>query len=496
MVNGSSDIFIIGGGINGAGIAADAAGRGLSVTLCEKGDLASGTSSASSKLIHGGVRYLENYEFGLVRKSLIEREILFNKDSHIISALEFILPYEKQLRPAWLIHLGLKIYDHLAAHPLLPNSKKIDLTKDIRGEELQPEFKTGFSYYDCNTDDARLVVLNAIVAKQNGAVILTHSAFINAVYENKQWKIQLKNLITSETYFQYAKTLLNVSGPWVAETQSKILPNEPPLAIELVKGSHIVVPKIYSGNFAYILQNPDKRVVFAIPYENEFTLIGTTDVPYHDNLDQVSITADEENYLCSTINRYFNNSISPKNILWSYAGVRCLQASNAARPSDITREYEFVLDSKLPLLTIIGGKLTAYRVLAEQALDKLRKYFPQMKPKWTASKSLPGGDFPKGKFAEFYQKFHAEYSWLPEKIAYRYARSYGTLAYLILKDANSLDDLGQEYAAGLYQKEIDYLIEYEWAISSEDILWRRTKLGLFFSAEDTKKLAQALMSQK
>lgn len=494
MANGLSDVFIIGGGINGVGIATDAAGRGLSVTLCEKGDLASGTSSCSSKLIHGGVRYLENYEFGLVRKSLQERAILFKKDSHIISALEFILPYEKKMRPAWLIQLGLFFYDHLAAHPLLPNSKKINFANDIRGEALVPEFKKGFSYFDCHTDDARLVVLNALSAKKHGANILTRTLFIDAVYENQQWKIQLKNLANGDVYFHQAKTLINVAGPWVTETQKKISPlASNSLRVELVKGSHIVVPKIYEGNFAYILQNPDKRVVFVIPFEDEFSLVGTTDIPYHDDLDKVTISSDEENYLCTTVNRYFTHTISAKNIIWSYAGVRCLQGSSAERPSDISREYELRLDSKLPLLTVIGGKLTAYRVLAEQAVEKLRQFFPNLEPAWTANESLPGGDFPAGKFAEFYQKFRSDYPWLPEKIAKRYARNYGTLSYLILANANSINDLGIEFAAGLYQREVDYLIKHEWAKSSEDILWRRTKLGLHFSAEEMKRLAQAML---
>jgi glycerol-3-phosphate dehydrogenase len=485
------DIFIIGGGINGTGIAADAAGRGLSVTLCEKGDLGSGTSSASSKLIHGGVRYLENYEFGLVRKSLIEREILFKKDSHIISALEFVLPYEKKMRPAWLIQIGLWIYDRLASHPLLPNSKKINFANDIRGKELLPEIKMGFSYFDCFTDDSRLVILNAISAKNNGANILTHTSFVDATYENKRWKILLKNLLTGESYFREAKFLINVTGPWVAQIQNQIV-NAAPVSVELVKGSHIVVPKIYSGNFAYILQNPDKRIVFAIPYQNDFTLIGTTDMPYKDDCDKVSISLDEENYLCATISRYFEKPVLKQNIVWSYAGVRCLQASNAARPSDITREYELRTDTHLPLLTVVGGKLTAYRVLAEQVVDSLKKFFPFMGAAWTATKSLPGGDFPPGEFVGFCQTLKNNYPWLPEQIAQRYAKSYGTLAHIILANTTCLKDLGKEFAAGLYQKEVEYLIKYEWATSTEDILWRRTKLGLYFSKEDINSLATYL----
>jgi glycerol-3-phosphate dehydrogenase len=496
MENASSDIFIIGGGINGVGIAVDAAGRGLSVTLCEKNDLASATSSASSKLIHGGLRYLATYDFSLVRKALQEREILLCKAPHLIWPLEFILPRAKHLRPGWLIRLGLFIYDHLASHPLLPNSKKINLSRDTRGAALQPDLKLGFSYYDCYDDDARLVVTNAIAAIENNATILTHTTCISATYLNDQWKIELKNNFTHEISIQYAKVLINAAGPWVQSVQQNIIQNSEPFSVELIKGTHIIVPKLYDGDFAYILQNPDERVVFAIPYQNKFTLIGTTDVPYKEELNRVSSTPEEETYLCDTINQYFKKAISPDDIVWSYAGVRCLQDDKKENASEITRDYKFIASQQMPLVTIISGKVTTYRRLAEEVVDSLQQYFPQkIKSAWTAQSVLPGGDIPHGDFDAFYTSLCTQYSWLPKDIAHRYARAYGTRVDFILQHATCLADLGESFAAGLYQKEVEYLIQQEWARTSEDILWRRTKLGLFFTAADIEKLERSLSAQ-
>ncbi len=485
-----TDLFIIGGGINGTAIAADAAGRGLTVTLCEKGDLASATSSASTKLIHGGLRYLEHYEFRLVKKALQEREVLMQKAPNIIRPLEFILPHEKHLRPAWLVRLGLFLYDHLASRQHLPGSKTIDLTKDTRGQALQPHLSKGFSYYDCFTDDARLVVLNALSAKEHGATILPHTEFLSAQREKKHWKITLKKIHSPEIVSYHAKALINVAGPWVNHVQKNISGEKKLFPIELVKGSHIVVPKIYAGDFAYILQNADRRIVFAIPYQHEFTLIGTTDILISETSDQVTITAEEKDYLCESINRYFKNSITSKDIIWSYSGIRCLQANIADDPSAVTRGHKLILAIKdmLPLLTVIGGKLTTHRVLASKILEKLKPFFPDMKPAWTATTPLPGSDFVNHDFAAFYKKFKSDFSWLPEKIANRYASNYGTRAYQLLQNAASLADLGEKFTADLYQKEAEYLIQHEWAASSEDILWRRTKLGLFASAQDVQKL--------
>jgi glycerol-3-phosphate dehydrogenase len=496
MTDVLTDIFIIGGGINGAGIACDAAGRNLSVTLVEQSDLASGTSSTSSKLIHGGLRYLTTYDFSLVRKALQEREILLRKAPHIITPLEFVLPHAKHLRPAWLIRVGLFIYDHLAAHPLLPNSKKINLTEDARGKALLPDITNGFSYYDCFDDDARLVVLNALAAQSHGATILTRTTCVSANYKNQRWEIQTKNLATNEIATHYAKVLVNAAGPWILQTQEKVIQANNPFAIELVKGTHIVVPKLYDGDFAYILQNPDERVVFAIPYEQDFTLIGTTDVPYTADLSNITSSADEENYLCETINRYFKKSITPKDIVWSYAGVRCLQEDAAQKASEITRDYKFELNAEIPLLTVISGKITTYRCLAEEAVDTLKKYFPTLAPAWTATGALPGGDFLNGDFEKFYEKVCGDFTWLPAKLARRYARSYGTRIYLLLQNTQSMVDLGKDYGAQLFQKEIDYLIQHEWAKTADDILWRRTKLGLFFTADETQQLVNTINNQK
>jgi glycerol-3-phosphate dehydrogenase len=487
--NIASDVFIIGGGINGAGIAADAAGRGLSVTLVEKADLASGTSSASSKLIHGGLRYLATYDFSLVRKALQEREILLHKAPHLITPLEFILPHASHLRPAWLIRMGLFIYDHLAAHPQLPNSHKISLKDDARGAPLLPELTTGFTYYDCFDDDARLVVANALDAQARGATILTRTACVSAVYDKGLWQIETQDLKTQTTTTHTAKVLINAAGPWILNVQEKIIKAHHPFTVELVKGTHVTVPKLYEGDFAYILQNPDERVVFAIPYEQEFTLIGTTDVPYHEDLDNIKDSAEEEDYLCDTINHYFKKNISRKDIVWSYAGVRCLQADKAEKASELSRDYKFELSDKIPLLTVISGKITTYRCLAEEAVDSLKKFFPKMGPAWTRKSYLPGGDIEGGDITQFLSKVRGEFPWLPDEIAQRFVKSYGSRLYLILQNTSSIADLGNAYAAGLYQKELDYLIEYEWAKSAEDILWRRTKLGLFFSAGDAEKLA-------
>jgi glycerol-3-phosphate dehydrogenase len=495
MEHTHSDLFIIGGGINGAGIAADAAGRGLSVTLCEKNDLASATSSWSSKLVHGGLRYLGTYDFSLVHKALQEREILLRKAPHIIWPLEFVLPHSKHIRPAWMIRLGLFIYDHLASHPLLPNSKKIDLTTDPRGAALQASYKTGFSYYDCYDDDARLVVLNALDAKEHGAVILPQHECLSANFANDLWLVQLKNQLDGTISNHTAKVLINAAGPWVSHLQKKLVNEKNPLSVALIKGSHLVVPKLYDGDFAYILQNPDERVVFTIPFYDEFTLIGTTDVPYQGDLDNVKISEAEANYLCETVNTFFKSSITPFNAVWSYSGVRCLQNDNAKKASEITRDYSFKLDNTTALLTIISGKITTYRVLAEAAVNALKVFFPNLKPAWTRDHYLPGGDLPDGDFKKFVAAVSAQYPWLPASILRRYARSYGTRLHVMLENTHSLTELGKDFGAGLYAREINYLQQQEWATTAEDILWRRTKLGLFLTQAEKDTLNDYLTAQ-
>jgi glycerol-3-phosphate dehydrogenase len=485
-----SDLFIIGGGINGTAIAADAAGRGLSITLCEKNDLASGTSSCSSKLIHGGLRYLELYEFGLVKKALHEREVLMKRAPNLITPLEFILPHESHLRPAWMIKLGLFLYDHLAKRQLLPSSKTIHLNSDDRGIELKTHLKKGFSYFDCSTDDARLVILNALSARENGATLLTRTEFVSAEPFDNTWKIQLKNVLTNEVFYCYSKALINVAGPWVKESQERIKGAQS-FDIQLVKGSHFIIPKLYEGDFAYILQNKDQRIIFAIPFEKHHTLIGTTDIKFHENLDNISISSEEEIYLCAIINEYFKKSISPKDIIWSYAGVRCLQDQNHnQKPSKITRDYSFHFEyiEQLPLLTVISGKLTTHRLLAEEALEKCRAIFPHLKPTWTANHPLPGSDFVHHDFKQFRKKFKNDFPWLPDPISDRYTKNYGTRVYSFLNGAKNTSDLGIHFGHGLYQIEVEFFLKQEWALTCDDILWRRTKLGLVFSDNEIKIL--------
>ncbi len=490
----TKDLFIIGGGINGAAIACDAAGRGLSVVVCEKNDLASATSSASTKLIHGGLRYLELYEFQLVRNALREQSILMQKAPHLISPLEFILPHEKHLRPVWLIRLGLFLYDHLLCKKNLPSSKRVNLKKTVYGDALKNTFKDGFSYYDCFTDDARLTLLNAIAAREKGAEILSRHEFISARPLKNQWKVTYKNTLTDETKTCFANMLVNASGPWINLVQQKINP-EKSIPHELVKGSHIIVPALFSGDFAYILQNEDQRIVFAIPYQRDFTLIGTTDVAFVGDVDKhIKISPDEENYLCKLINRYFKTTITPRDIIASYAGVRCLQQDMTEKLSAISRDYQLQLDtdSHPPLLTIIGGKITTHRSLAEEAVNLMGSFFTTLGPTWTKSAPLPGGDFPQHNLQIFKKKFQRTFSWLPEEIQNRYIKNYGTRAYIILNNAKNIQDLGEDFSHGLYEKELVYLIQQEWAMTVEDILWRRTKLGLVFSEEEKNKMAEWL----
>lgn len=489
------DLLVVGGGINGVGIANDAAGRGLRVALCEQHDLANGTSWKSSKLIHGGLRYLENYEFGLVRKALCEREILLKKAPHIIWPLSFVMPHDRHLRPIWLIRLGLFLYDHLSQRHVLAKSRHLDLSHDALGNPLKNIFKDGFIYWDCYADDARLVILNAMQAKQAGATILTRHKMMGAVRHSDHWEVSLKNTVTEKITTLATRILVNAGGPWVEEILNTTLNIPFKQQMELVKGSHIVVPKFYHGEHAYILQNIDKRIVFIIPFEQKYNLIGTTDVPFSGDLNQIDIDEKEIFYLCDIVNRYFNHSIKTADIVWTYAGVRPLKKDNAENLSAITRGYSFELNHDnnfAPLLSIFGGKLTTYRELAQEALALLHTYIPQAGPAWTANKPLPGGDIANADFAAFLMRFSQQYSWLPKELAYRYARHYGTCANIFLKEAKSLTDLGQHFANDLYECEVQYLIEHEFAQTAEDILWRRTKLGLSFPQAAIIKLAEYL----
>ncbi len=490
-----TDLFIIGGGINGVGIANDAAGRGLSVTLCEQGDLACATSSKSSKLIHGGLRYLEYYEFRLVREALKEREVLLNKAPHIIHPLRFVMPHKKQLKPAWIIRIGLFLYDHLGKRQKLPASHGINLRQHPAGQPLQETLKQGFIYSDCWVDDARLVVLNAVQARELGATILTRTRFIGAQRQSDHWQITLEDVNTQEKHALKAKVLVNAAGPWAEEVLSKELHLPAKNHISLVKGSHIIVPKLYAGDFAFILINPDNRIIFVIPYLDNFSLIGTTDIAYAGDPFAAEISPEEINYLCQAVGNYFAKPVSPSDIIWSYSGVRPLHAENTDNPSAISRDYTLELDhpaGQAPILTIFGGKITTYRKLAEHVLHDLQSFFPQAKPAWTDRAPLPGGNMINSDFSAFQNHFLQKYHWLPKEIASRYARSYGTLAEKFLHNAQGMEDLGRHFGAGLYEAEVNYLCTHEWAKTSEDILWRRTKLGLYLSNEEMEKLDEWL----
>lgn len=491
----SVDCLIIGGGINGAGIAAEAASRGLTVCLCEQNDLGSGTSSRSSKLIHGGLRYLEYYEFRLVREALQEREILLRKAPHIIQPLSFVLPHQPDLKPAWLLRLGLFLYDHLGKRRSLPHSYSIDLRHHPIGRLLNESLQRAFIYADCQVDDARLVVLNAMQASQFGAHILTRTQIIAAKREHGIWQIQLKS---NHGHIQKitAKALINAAGPWAMNVlQGLHLPAKH--HITLVKGSHIVVPKLYDGDFAFILPNADKRVIFVIPYCQQYSLIGTTELPFQGDPDTATITPEEVSYLCTAVNSYFKQSIGPEHIVWQYSGVRPLQAdAEQNNLSAISRDYTLELNTvpgQAPLISVFGGKITTYRRLAIQALTLLQPFFPEANSILASEFPLPGGDMPTCDFNAFLRQFRQQYAWLPEPLACRLAHSYGTLAEKIMRDAKKIAELGRCFGANLYEREVIYLIQNEWAQSAEDILWRRTKLGLQFSPEEAHVLHSAIL---
>ena len=497
------DVLVVGGGINGAGIARDAAGRGLSVLMCEKDDLASHTSSASTKLIHGGLRYLEYYEFGLVRKALQEREVLLAAAPHIISPLRFVMPHVEQLRPAWMIRLGLFLYDNLSRRKILFGSRGINFKSHVSGEPLQDRFSKGFVYSDAWVDDARLVVLNALDASELGATILTRSRLVSVKPDpdGAGWLAEIaahRNGQDGATITVAARSIVNATGPWV----SSFLANQvqPAMAkahhaIRLVQGSHIVTNKLFDHHYAYIFQNPDQRIIFAIPYMDQYTLIGTTDSEYSGDPDQVHISESEIAYLCDSINSYFKKSISPNDVIWSFSGVRPLVGDEASdNPSAVTRDYQLELDTAdgAPMLSVFGGKITTFRRLAEQAVDKLAPLLGNQKPSWTAKVPLPGGDIPRANFDAFLIQFQHRHPWLLSGLAIRYAQQYGQRVSVLLQDARSMGDLGAELSPGLYELEARYLGRVEWARSADDILWRRTKLGLAASPATRQRLEEWL----
>ena len=480
------DLLVVGGGINGTGIARDAAGRGLSVLLAEKDDLASATSSWSSKLIHGGLRYLELYEFRLVAEALAEREVLLRVAAHLVWPARFVMPHVPELRPRWMIGAGLFLYDHLSRRTSLPASKAVRLDVPPYNAGLQPQFRHGFLYSDCRVDDARLVVANAMDARARGARVLTRNACVSARREQGGW---LATLASGERV--RARAIVNAAGPWVKSVLNGRLQQPSRDAIRLVKGSHIVLPKLYEGEHAFILQNDDRRVIFMIPYGDLHTLVGTTDVPVQDEDARPEASAEEIAYLCRGVNRYLARATRPEEVVWKFAGVRPLYDDGSADPSAVTRDYTLRVDDEAggaPVLSVFGGKITTYRRLAEQALDRLAPYFPGLKPAWTHRAPLSGSDFGGMPRVEARDAFFACHPQIPEATLRPIFRRHGTHAQAVVGDG----DLGEDFGAGLTEREVRYFVEQEWAQTAEDVLWRRTKTGLLMTPAQRERVAQVL----
>jgi glycerol-3-phosphate dehydrogenase len=489
------DIAIIGGGINGCGIARDAAGRGLSVYLCEQNDFASSTSSASTKLIHGGLRYLEFYEFRLVREALIERERLLKIAPHVIRPLRFILPHHAGLRPRWLLRLGLFLYDRLGSRKILPASTSVKLSGSPYGTPLKDSYRAGFEYSDCWVDDARLVILNAMDAAARGADLHPRTKCVSARRDGGLWRVAVEGPGNrSETIL--ARCLVNAAGPWVGHVLHDQMKINAPAPIRLVKGSHIVVPKIFTHDRAYIFQNADNRIIFAIPYEGDFTLIGTTDLDFRDDPAKVAATPEEIDYLCASASEYFKKPVTAGDVVWTYSGVRPLYDDGEANAQETTRDYVLDLDApeqQAPLLTIFGGKITTYRRLAEEVLHRLSRHLPVRKP-WTSTAALPGGDFPIAAVETEVERLKLAYPFLTPDHARRLVRAYGTRADLILGGAQRMEDLGRVFGPNLTEAEVLYLMQNEWAQTAEDVLWRRSKIGLRIDAEDQTALENLMRS--
>lgn len=496
------DLCVIGGGINGTGIARDAAGRGLNVLLVEAQDLASATSSASTKLVHGGLRYLEHYEFKLVQESLRERETLLNAAPHIIWPLKFILPHDDHLRPYWMIKLGMFLYDRLSGRKKLSKSEALDFATNELADPLNDKYGRGFSYSDCWVEDARLVALNAMDAKEKGATVMTRTACVNLqpTQDKGGWQVHLQDVRKGDEFQVTAKTVINAAGSWVRglldgsqlttkdDPYSAYVPN-----VRLVKGSHIVVPKLYAGDHTYILQQKDGRIIFTIPYEYNYTLIGTTDKSYEGDASAVEIDQEEIDYLCNAVNQSFKKHITPDDVVWTYSGVRSLVDDGEKNASKVTRDYKLYMDERFgpPLLSVFGGKITTYRALAEHAVDRLRTIFPKHKMKpWTAKASLPGGDILKADFDGFIKKQTARYTFLNKKLLYRYARAYGTRMDVLMEGVNKTKDLGEDFGDHVYEAELKYLIRHEFVIDLDDVLWRRSKLGLHISDKTKQSLEE------
>jgi glycerol-3-phosphate dehydrogenase len=493
------DLAIIGGVITGCGFARVAAGRGWKVLLCEQNDLGSGTSSASTKLIHGGLRYLEYYEFRLVREALMEREVLWGIAPHIVWPLRFVLPYHNKLRPRWLLRLGLFLYDNIGGRKNLPKTRSVDLSRDVTGLPLKPQFKRGFEYSDCWVEDSRLVVLNAMAAAELGAQIATRTRCLSATRQDGLWEVVLRDSGSGESRKIRARGLVNAAGPWVGDVGQTVTRSNNRAPVRLVQGSHIVVPKLYDHPECYIFQNADKRIFFVIPYEQDFTLIGTTDQDYQGDPALVSASVEEIAYLCSSASDYLRVPVTPEMVVWTYSGVRPLYdetGDSAAQAA--TRDYVLKLDAPdtgPPLLSVFGGKITTYRRLAESALAELSPHLPAAAIRaagWTAHEALPGGDFPMQGFDEKLREVGARYPFLAPAHLRRLLRAYGTRVDQILGVANSLDDLGTLYGADMTEAELRYLVRAEWVHTADDALWRRSKLGLRLSKVEVAAVAEGL----
>ena len=488
------DLAIIGGGINGCGIARDAAGRGMRVALFEQNDLGGATSASSTKLIHGGLRYLEHYEFRLVREALIEREVILQLAPHIVWPLRFVLPHHKGLRPAWLLRLGLFLYDTLGGRRILPGTRSLDLHDAPHGATLKPIYRKGFEYSDCWVEDSRLVVLNARDAAEHGAEIHVRSKIISAIRKDDLWRLSVDDAESGQVKSVMARALVNAAGPWVGSVLGGIIRSNTPEKVRMVQGSHIVVRKLYDHDRCYIFQNADNRIIFAIPYERDFTLIGTTDRDFTGDPGKVTISREEIDYLCTAASEYFRNPINPTDVVWTYSGVRPLYDDGASTAQEATRDYVLTLDHSpgiAPLLNVFGGKITTYRKLAEAALDKLSGVLPKGTP-WTHTKPLPGGDFPHDGFELLVSAIHGQVPFVPIATARRWVRAYGTRTHAIADGLKSATSLGRCFGADLYECEVRYLGAEEWCQCTDDILWRRSKLGLRVSAGETAALSDFL----
>ncbi len=493
------DLLVVGGGINGVGIARDAAGRGLRVLLVEQAGLARYTSSATTKLVHGGLRYLEHFQFRLVRESLIERERLLRITPHLVSRMRFVLPYEHRLRPAWAVRLALLLYDRLGSENSFDRSANVRFATSAFGQPLRRDLRRGFAFSDCTVDDSRLVILNARDAADRGAEVRVGHRLVRAVREHDRWRAEIEDAATRQAYAVSARAIVNAAGPWIAEVLQQRLGESSRQSVRLIKGSHIVVRRLYDGNHAYVLQHPDRRIVFVIPYQDDFTLIGTTDVPWPGAPGSAAIEPAETDYLCQTVNSYFARQIGPGDVVWSYAGIRALWDDAAADAAAVTRDY--VLDisapqGQAPVLSVFGGKITTHRSLAEQALQKLEPYLGPLAARWTRVVPLPGGDIPGGDIDAFIAGVRRRWPFLDGPQARRLARAYGTRMSQLLAGVDSRADMGEDFGGGLMRVEVDFLLREEWARSADDIYWRHTKTGLHASPADRQRLVSYLQNAR